>query len=661
MEQTFFIKVSVFSAARQHFWYTYTGTDTLTVGSLVTIPLQQRESLGCVIEIQSTKPVIKGTLRSIKAIEQLPPDRSFFDFVKKLAHYYQLDVDYILSRFATIIQESKKREPSRSEKNDAHAVQSPVILTDEQQTIFDSIAIPLRNKSHFPAVIHGITGSGKTEVYKKLIAESVAMRRSVVLLLPEVTLALEFEKKLAAAFGSTISIYSFHCASSPRERSALWHALCAQEPLLIIGVHLPIFLPIANLGCIIVDEEHDTGYQEKKHPKINSKEAALFKAHAAQVPIVLGSATPSISTLFNVKNRGWHFFQITKRFAGSLATVKTVLLPRDGKRSQFWISTILEKAIRDRLVKKEQTILFINRRGFSFFLQCTQCSFVIHCKRCSVSLTVHEMENLICHYCGYTQKEPSCCPSCKAASTQFIRKGIGTQQLVTVVKKLFPFARVARADLDTLAQKKKGQTVIADFAAGNFDILVGTQTVTKGYDFKDVTLVGAIWADINLHFPQFNASETTLQQLIQVSGRAGRFAKESEVIIQVMTDHPIFNYISEINYPAFYQYAQQGRSELLYPPYGRLVELELKHRNEKTVERDAQACADILQLGAQKANLAVQILGPARPPVHQVKRVHLQKIYVKASNMNDTLQLYQLLRSCYRGASSLFFTPNPIN
>jgi len=652
-----YVQVALLHSHRHCFWYqahSDQAPSALTPGTIVQVPLRNRVVHGVVFTTQSQKPNIAGAIRFIHALETLPADVHYQEFITQLAWYYQIHPAVLIDRlspfFCTADQTTFTADPTAVSLNK---------LTDQQQEVVDFLAPHIRQPRYTPTVLHGVTGSGKTEVYKHLIYQCIAAQKSAMLLLPEVTLALEFEKKMISAFGDAFLIYSFHSAVALKKRRLLWHHLLAGEPVLIIGVHLPVFLPIANLGIIIVDEEHEVGYQEKKHPKINSKEAAILKSRLHGIPILLGSATPSISTLYNVKKRGWHLFSLKNRFAGSFPTVTTVLLPQSASRQHFWISKELERAISDRLAKKEQVILFLNRRGFSFFLQCTSCGFVARCTRCSVSLTVHEDARLICHYCGYTQTEPTSCPGCKSAH-HLLKKGIGTQQLVMILKKMFPTARIARADLDTTTKKELWQKTMNDFAHGALDILVGTQSITKGYDFKGVTLVGAIWADINLNFPLFNASETTLQQLIQVSGRAGRFTANSHVIMQAMENHPIFSYLNEIDYLAFFEHEFATRSELDYPPCARLVEIELKSLNETVVEKESHECAIALATYATRHALAVQVLGPAKPVVHQIKKLCSRKIYLKAKRIDDAITLYQETLARMHLKSSLFFTPNPV-
>ncbi len=497
-----------------------------------------------------------------------------------------------------------------------------------------------------------MTGSGKTEVYKQLLLHTINNNQSALFLLPEVSLALQFEQLLRAQLPNNIHIFGFHSATRPKEKKVLWQSLLSSKPVIIVGVHIPILLPISNLGLIIVDEEHEIGYQEKKHPKINTKEAALIRAQIAQIPILLGSATPSIATIHTARTKNWQIFSLTQRFAGRFPEIKIELLSKKEKRASFWITKALQHAIADRLAKKEQVIIFLNRRGYSFFVQCANCSFIFSCASCSVSLTLHNNNLLTCHYCSFSQSMATACTSC--SSSNLIKKGIGTQQIVTILESLFPTARIARADMDVSSKKNIWAQTMHDFAQGTIDILVGTQTITKGFHFPRVTLVGIIWADLNLNFPVYNAAETSLQQLIQVAGRAGRASNQSLVIVQSMMHHHIFNYLNENNYLSYYEYELANRQAVGYPPIVRLVEIELKHTEAAMLDQEASQLVKLLQQG--KADIT--ILGPAMPPVAKIKNMHARKIYIKSTSMAAIIALYKSIDKS-RFKSQIFFTPNP--
>ncbi len=652
-----FIQVQLLNGFPKPLWYQQPDEwqRCSLIGSIVHVPLRNQRVAAIVIAQQEQSPAVSFTIKHALQREPMPTDPHYQTFIRQISSYYQTKSFHFIKRIKQFLMQKETKTIHDTNTTDYKPAAS-ITLTQEQQQVINSLTPYVIKPIYHPAVLHGVTGSGKTEVYKQLMHTAIAQQKTALLLLPEVSLALELERRLRTEFASNTPLFSFHSATPTKQKRLLWQQLLAHKPVMIIGVHLPVLLPIANLGLIIIDEEHDVGYQEKKHPKVNSKEAALMRAQLNNIPIVMGSATPSIHSLYNVKKKQWQFFQLKKRFSGAFPTVKTVFLTDGKQRRQFWISNQLHAAIKDRLAKKEQTIIFLNRRGHSFFVQCKACSFIANCPSCSVSLTLHNNHTLICHYCGHSSPEPPACPSCKKGS--FIKKGIGTQQVVTILKSLYPDARLERADLDTSTNKKMLQQIISDFHDQKIDILVGTQTITKGYHFPHVTLVGILWADLNLSFPIFNAAETSLQQLIQVAGRAGRQSDESEVIVQAMSDHTIFKFVNELDYLKFYRQELENRQMLGYPPSKRLVEIELKHTNEATVEQDARKFAATLQTDQQINSLPITILGPAKPPVHKIKNLFSRKIYIKSAQIGDIIQAYRKIDQ-KNYISSIFFTPNP--
>ena len=621
-----------------------------------TRPIQKRITSALVVKTFDDLPQTSFTIRDVQACEALPDDNCYIPFITQLATYYQTQALQYVKRIHQFIKQKPLHDYAMPSEL-THAYKD-VTLTDEQQIIVNAIIKQMQQTSFQANVLHGVTGSGKTEVYKKLLLHAYNNKKVALLLLPEVTLALQFEQLLKAQMPSDVPIHSFHSASSPKDKKVIWQQLLNQQPMVIIGVHLPVLLPLPHLGLIIVDEEHENGYQEKKHPKTNSKEAALLRAHIHNIPIVLGSATPSMSSLYNVKKRGWHFFELKRRFAGAFPTIKLVSLSNNKQRKSFWLSKELIDEINKRLACNEQTILFLNRRGHSFFVQCKQCSFIFMCNNCSVSLTLHDENHLICHYCGLNRILPTICTQCKADQKEFIKKGIGTQQLMSIVQKLFAHARIARADMDTSSKKKEWQETISKFHNRELDILIGTQTITKGYDFAHVTLVGIIWADLNLHFPRYNATETTLQQLIQVAGRAGRKTAHSLVVVQTIADHQAFAYLQETNYTTFYEHEIATRAEVGYPPCMRLVEIELKHYNELIVHQEAKTFAHTLSEKIDTIYADVKLLGPTSPPISKIKNAHIRVIFLKHAHMRILQELYQCV-DIAKYKSNIYFTPNP--
>lgn len=673
-----FIRVKLLNGLPEPLWYAVPQNlaHKALTGLIVQVPVRNRIIPALVIDEHTRKPHnLAFELKEIHGLEPLPADEHYHSFIQKLGEYYQIEPIYFIKRIHQFLinkpesellppsfdtfSYAKATENTQDERQEKSHFANAVILTAEQKKVCDYITPNIHQNRFTPVLLHGVTGSGKTEVYKHLFLETLNKNKTSLLLLPEVTLAIAFENRLKQELPN-MPIYGFHSGKTPKEKNQVWNNLNHKIPMILIGVHLPILLPIPNLGLIVVDEEHEVGYQEKKHPKINSKEVAIIRAQKTHIPIVLGSATPSLQTLHNVKTKKWAFFQLKKRFSGTLPTVKVVSLTENKNRKQFWVSKELEHEIKDRLAKNEQTIIFINRRGFSFFVQCKQCTFIFTCTDCSVSLTLHEDERLVCHYCGISQNLPAACPQCKNKADNFIKKGIGTQQVVTLLQKMFPQAVVARADLDTSTKKKVWQQIIADMMENKINILVGTQTITKGFHFPHVTLVGVLWADLQLSFPVYNATETALQQLIQVSGRAGRNHEHSTVIIQTMADHELFKHLNEIDYLQFYATEMDIRAELQYPPIFRFAELELKHVDEKKLEQDAYHIVDTLYAYTKNHELSVTILGPAKPPVSKIKAVHSRKIYIKSESFADIIELCKRIeRKKY--SSSVYFTPNPLS
>src|SRR5579859_1491119 len=432
-----YIQVKLLKGYKQELTYKVPAQwqDQCTRGVIVHVPLRNTIYPAIITHIIDQPQQISYAVKEIVSVEHTPQDASYNQFIDQLSAYYHLDSGYCAQRLKQFLSQ-KEGSLDLQSTTKSEVQSSSITLTDEQQQVVDFCIPHIHQPSFIPVVIHGVTGSGKTEVYKKLISQTIELGKSVIFLIPEITLALHFEQLFKQQLALP-HIFGFHSGTKVKEKKLLWRHLTAGTPVVIIGVHLPPLLPVSNLGLIIVDEEHEVGFQEKKHPKINSKEAALYRAKYAQVPIVLGSATPSVSTLYNVTHKGWHFFQLKQRFSGAFPIIEIALLKDKKQRRNFWVTQQLKDAITRQLQLEEQTIIFINRRGYSFFVQCKECSFIFECNNCSVSLTLHAESQLHCHYCGFTQLQPINCPRCKT-SESFLKKGIGTQQAVEILQHLFP-------------------------------------------------------------------------------------------------------------------------------------------------------------------------------------------------------------------------------
>jgi primosomal protein N' (replication factor Y) len=349
---------------------------------------------------------------------------------------------------------------------------------------------------------------------------------------------------------------------------------------------------------------------------------------------------------------------------GKFPSIELAFLNEKEKRKNFWITKKLEDSIAACLDRKEQAIIYINRRGFSFFIKCRECGFVFECSNCSVSLTPHlkgfelnqPIYSLLCHYCGFSKSLPQCCPSCKEPAESLITKGVGTQQVVSILREIFPKASIERADLDTTSKKRNWQNIVKNFEQGKIDILVGTQTITKGYHFPRVTLVGVLWADLNLHLPVFNASEVTLQKLIQVAGRAGRECEKSKVIVQAMAPNTIFSYLDETRYKEFYENEMQFRTLASYPPVCRFLLLEIQNSNAATLDSEVSQILSLLNEQNSKFSLNLKILGPIKPAVYRVQKVEMRHIFVKSNSFEPIHKLFEILKS-YNPKSKIFIIP----
>jgi len=644
------------------------------VGQVIKVPLKDKILPALVIGKQTKKP--KDCSYKIKEaieLEKFPNDPNYYEFIKKISDFYftkpllfhQRIRNFLLKPIA-INKRSHPFDYAQGERQSNKNSFNKINLTKEQQDVVNYMQKFIVEPKYVPTLLHGVTGSGKTEIYKKLIIKAFENNKTIILLLPEVTLSLQFQNLLKKQLPPNIPILGFHSASKEKEKKELWNFLLLNKPMLIVGVHLPILLPMSNLGLIIVDEEHETGFQEKKHPKINSKEMAIWRANFYKIPILLGSATPSLNSLYNVKKNDWKFFKLKNRFSGQFPKITQVSLnfKNQKRRKNFWVSNELQDAIKQRLEKKEQIIIYINRRGFSFFVQCKRCGFIFQCPNCSVSLTLHTKKTpqnkiyneLMCHYCDYKIIYPTHCPECKTEEKNLLKKGIGTQQAVKILNELFPQAKIERADLDTTSKKRLWQNTVEAFEKGEIDILVGTQAITKGYHFPNVTLVGILWADLNLHFPVFNATETTLQKLIQVAGRTGRGEKESTVIVQTMQDHEIFNFLDEKKYLQFCDGELQIRNSINYPPFVRLIQVELKNTDSNKLDIDAEKLVSLLHETNKKQNLNLQVLGPSRPIVYKIQKTESRQIFIKSKTFKQINLLFKEI-NIENFDSSIFIVP----
>jgi primosomal protein N' (replication factor Y) len=491
-------------------------------------------------------------------------------------------------------------------------------------------------------LLHGVTGSGKTEIYLQAIAQALEQGKGAIVLVPEISLTPQTVERFKARFSSgplqtLVAVLHSHLSSG--ERHDEWHKIRQGRARIVIGARSAIFAPVEPLGLIIVDEEHEHTYKQEEAPRYNARDVAIVRGQMEGAVVVLGSATPSLESYFNARKGKYTLLELPERVDDQKMPYVRVVDMRQTARSGKGIpvfSPQLKEAITQRLERGEQTILFLNRRGYSTSLQCPLCGFVASCPNCSLSLTYHRpQQKLLCHICGHLEPVPAACPNEKCRNPAIRYAGLGTQKVEDTLAKLFPDARVQRMDSDILKRKEDYRRILGDFRAGKIDILVGTQMIAKGLHFPNVTLVGIIYADMALHQPDFRAAERTFQLLTQVAGRAGRGDVEGEVFVQAFTPfHPAIQYARRHDFAGFYEQEIEFREQLQYPPASRVALLTLKGRNEDKVKFSADHLKRELEKGLPDVKELV-LAGPAPAPLARAESHYRYQIMLRAKRMTD--------------------------
>ena len=490
-------------------------------------------------------------------------------------------------------------------------------------------------------LLHGVTGSGKTEVYLQAIAHALAQGKGAIVLVPEISLTPQTVERFKARFSSgklQTLVAVLHSHLSAGERHDEWHKIRDGRARIVIGARSAIFAPVEPLGLIIVDEEHEHSYKQEEAPRYHARDVAIMRGQMENAVVVLGSATPSLESYANCKKGKFTLLDLPERVDNQkMPHVRVVDMRqtvRDGKGPPIF-SPQLKEAITQRLERGEQTILFLNRRGYSTSLQCPKCGYVAECPNCSVSLTYHRTEQkLSCHICGHNEKVPAVCPEPKCKNPAIRFAGTGTQKVEEVLTKLFPKARVKRMDADTMKRKDDYRRVLGDFKVGKTDILLGTQMIAKGLHFPNVTLVGIIYADMALHQPDFRAGERTFQLLTQVAGRAGRGDVEGEVFVQAFTPfHPAIQFARRHDFVGFYEQELEFREQLKYPPFSRVALLTLKGRNEEKVKFSAEHLKRELEKKLTELK-DFMLAGPAPAPLLRAENFYRYQIMLRTRAMS---------------------------
>lgn len=555
---------------------------------------------------------------------------SSYSLNKLIENGYLLTEDRVVYRYNTrsYIEESKN------------------VLNDEQKNAFNKIL----NSDKKGFLLKGVTGSGKTEVYMNLVGETLKEGKSAIVLVPEISLTPQMIERFKGRFGKNVAL--FHSKLSQGERFDEWYRIKKGEARLVVGARSAIFLPLDNLGIIIIDEEHENTYKSEQNPKYLTKEVAKFLSEIKGCKYILGSATPSIETYYEALNGKLELVEIKNRVSNRPLPQMEIVDMREELKSRnlSLLSRSLYNEMKETLERKEQIILFLNRRGFSSFVSCRSCGYVFKCPECDLSMTYHKNGYLICHYCGRAQREQKVCPECGSKYVKFF--GAGTQRVEEEVKKYFPKARVMRMDVDTTRNKDSHENIYNAFKSGEGDVLIGTQMVSKGLDFKNVTLVGVLAADIALNIPDYRSSERTYQIITQVAGRAGRGEKKGKVVIQTYTPNSLsLQYAIENNYNDLYNEEIKVRKIMNYPPFSTIFLINSISKDERKLKEFMNKVGESLRkLLDSREN--IQILGPVPCIITKLKDNYRWQIIIKG-NLDNKLKLkikdilYELNKSVY--------------
>lgn len=605
-------------------------------------------------------------LAGVDEMDQISPQTVFREVTREeLMNVTHASIGIIRALLDRKILVTYEKEVGRLNHGSPSRPENMKPLNEAQTEAYNQILIQMMG--HRVTLLHGVTSSGKTEIYIHLIQKAINEKKQVLYLLPEIALTIQITERLKAVFGDQLGIY--HSKYSDAERVEIWQKQLSDNPYnVILGARSAIFLPFHRLGLIIIDEEHDQSYkQQDPAPRYHARSAAIVLGQMyPEAKTLLGTATPSMESYYNAKQGKYGLVELTRRYKDIQLPKIEIVDIKDLYRRKIMkgaFSPRLLSAVREALGRGEQAILFQNRRGFAPMVECRQCGWVPKCPNCDVSLTHHKnMNYLSCHYCGYTMKVPDVCPCCESEDIR--GRGYGTEKIEDEISFIFPEARIARMDLDTTRTRNAYERLINDFSAGKSNLLIGTQMITKGLDFDKVSVVGILNADSMLNFPDFRAYEQSFMMMSQVSGRAGRKGKQGLVILQTKSpDLPIIRQVVNNDYQSFYNDLLVERHDFHYPPFYRLIYVYLKHRDENIVNTAG------LELGSRLHEVfGDRILGPDKPAVARVKTLSIRKIMLKLeigidyARVRQSLHntIHELLKDKRYGTLQVYFDVDPL-
>lgn len=625
------------------------------VGKRVFIPFRNKDIVGYIVAFKG-KSEAKG-IRDIKKIIDEKPIISgqLLELTKWISETYLCSWGQAIA--ATVPSALKKGKVSvRQRKMVSVPIcpkpvpTEPLTLTAEQKQVLKSILFKIDTESYKTFLLHGITASGKTEVYLQAIEKVLNKQKTSIVLVPEIALTPQTVERFTSRFGNLVAVAHSALVGSMRYKE--WKRIKDGEAKIVVGARSAIFSPVGNLGLIIVDEEHETSYKQDDAPRYHARDVALMRARLSNCPVILGSATPSMESFYLAGKKRLELVKLTKRIdERNLPKAKIVDMRMElaTRKKLVMFSKVLVDSIQKALDKGQQVMVFLNRRGFSTYVNCKKCGLVLKCKRCDSVLVYHyQTKNMVCHYCNFRTAPPDICPECKASYMKYF--GIGTEKVESEIARFFPEARIARMDTDATSKRGSHSRILDDFKKHNIDILVGTQMIAKGLDFPRVTLVGVVNADVTLNLPDFRASERTFNLLTQVAGRAGRGVEGGEVIIQTYApEHYAILAASKHDYEGFYTEEIKTRKELSFPPFAHITRLTLRSRNEKMA---IEASGNLKRFLEQKLSAVpeknIEIIGPAPSPISKIRGFFRWNVLLKGKNRSTMSEALKKALRHYR-------------
>jgi len=635
------VDIAVCLPLSRTFLYEMESANVVAIGCRVLVKFRNRDVEGFVVGLNRKAPDGLKVLPITKVLDReslLLPD--ILELCKWIAEYYMAPIGEVLKSALPPGITQKHVDRFDGADSSTAAPSAPFPLTTDQLTALYAI----QEAGGFRTVLlHGVTGSGKTEVYIQAAETTLAHGKTCLVLVPEIGLTPQLVERFAERFPGRTAV--LHSGLTKKQRIDEWLRIRGRFAPIVVGTRSAVFAPLSSLGLIVVDEEHETSYKQEETPRYNARDTAVVRAKKNGATVVLGSATPSMESFQNAESKKFSYVHMSSRVEERpLPAVEIVNMREEyaaeGKQTIF--SRRLLQAIAERLERGEQSMVLLNRRGFAAFLLCRHCGFNFQCTSCSVAMTYHRgIHRLLCHYCGQSRKPPAECSECKSEYVQFV--GEGTERIESDLREFFPDARIGRIDRDTMRHVRDFERVLGGFRRGEIDILVGTQMIAKGHDFPQVTLVGVLAADAALSMPDFRAAERTFQLLTQVAGRSGRGDRPGEVIIQsFFPDHYTFQLACTQRFEDFYARESRYRKAMFYPPFTALAGIVVTDRDKETAAGAARGVGEFLN---RVRTDSVRILGPAPAPLERVKQLHRYQLLIKASSRTPLHRVLDQLRT----------------